>query len=351
MSAPRFTVLMPTHYRSDIIGLAIQSVLAQTEPSFELLVVGDGAEPGTAEAVMAIDDPRIRWFDFPKAPNFGYANRNRALREARGELVAFAADDDLMLPDHLERLGACFDDPAVLWAYSRALWVSADGIAGPDLTNLQLRDEREYFRIHGNTLAAGTVVYRASAFPSLEAWPEHIKEAGDWVMWKSLLDMYGVRGMQHVRQQTLLHFTAGRKDRRDSGFPLLAGYLDVAENASWWPEVLRPPTEDGESIQAACARAMRQHGWLDALRAAASQAVDRLALDHLAPRAAVEYPVAHRGAPLVTTPPTAQAEVEMLRATNTTLAHQLEAMRTSTIWRAAAPLRAVMHRLRGIRLP
>jgi GT2 family glycosyltransferase len=88
---PLFTVLMPTHYRPDIIGLAIQSVLDQTEPDFELLVVGDGPWPGTEEAVRAFDDPRIRWLKLPKAPNFGYANRNRALAEGRGELVVFDA--------------------------------------------------------------------------------------------------------------------------------------------------------------------------------------------------------------------------------------------------------------------
>ena len=347
MNAPRFTVLMPTHYRADIIGLAIESVLAQTETSFELLVVGDGAEAGTEEAVRAFDDPRVRWFDFPKAPNFGYANRNRALKEARGELVAFAADDDLMLPDHLERMGAAFADPSVQWAHSQALWVSADGIAGPDLTNLDLPDEREYFRVHGNTLAAGTVVYRASAFSGREAWPESIREAGDWVMWKTLLDLYGVRGLQTVRQTTLLHFTAGRKDRRDSGFDLLAGYLGVAEKVGWWPEALRPPVVDGETVQAAYLRAMRQPGWVDAVRSAAAQVVDRMALDYLAPRATVVYPIGReRWAARAVL-----AEVDALKSINASLVQQLEAMRSSTIWRATAPLRAVMHRLRGVRLP
>jgi glycosyltransferase involved in cell wall biosynthesis len=105
--SPRFTVLMPTHYRPDVIGFAIQSVLNQSETDFELFIVGDGARPETAAAVGRFTDPRIRWFDLPKTPGFGYVNRNIALRESRGELIAFAADDDLMSrPLGIARRGA-----------------------------------------------------------------------------------------------------------------------------------------------------------------------------------------------------------------------------------------------------
>ena len=132
---PRFSVLMPTHDRPHLIGFAIRSVLAQTRADLELLVVGDGAVDGTAAVVAGFGDPRIRWFDLPKGAGFGYANRNTALLAARGAIVAYAADDDIMLPDQLERLDAAFADPEVMFAYGQALWVSADGIMAPDLTN------------------------------------------------------------------------------------------------------------------------------------------------------------------------------------------------------------------------
>jgi len=342
--SPRFTVLMPTHYRPDIISYAIQSVLNQTEPDFELFIVGDGAGPDTAAAVGRFTDKRIRWFDLPKGVGFGYANRNVALREARGELVAFAADDDLMFPDHLELHGAALADPSMRWAYSRALWVSSDGIAAPDLTNLIFADERDYFT-NLNTLCAGCVVFRADAFSSREPVPENVPRGADWVMFKQLLASHGPAAMARIRAPTLLHFTAGRKENRHSDFAQLEAYLTIADRAAWWPEVLRPFIPSGTSPQAVYAEKLARPGEVASMREAALDVVDRIALNSLLS----QLRSVGRGEPGRQSGFRA-ADATDLAESNTALRAKLVALRSSTSWRLTRPLRALAAALARLRV-
>jgi glycosyltransferase involved in cell wall biosynthesis len=58
MPLPRVTVIIPTHNWSTVLPYAINSVLAQTMPDFELIVVGDACTDDSEQVVAAIKDPR-----------------------------------------------------------------------------------------------------------------------------------------------------------------------------------------------------------------------------------------------------------------------------------------------------
>lgn len=358
---------MPTNYRPDVIGYAIQSVLDQTEGDFELFVVGDGAKEGTKEAVRGFADPRIRWFDFEKAPGIGYPNRNRALRESRGRLIAFAADDNLMLPDHLARMARVFEDSAAMWAYATAFWVSNDGIAAPELINFDFADERADLRASKYVVPAEGVVYRASALPTRAAWPEDMLSAGDTALWNRIIDAKGEASMRRVPEATSLHFSALRKGHpRDSWSQLLLAYLMVADRAAWWPAILKPPIPDGETEQAVYARLIRQPGWTDAARLAAQDVVNRIALNHLAPRIRPAPEESNEGLTIAnlqrdlaqTRKETAnlrrdletlaelRRDLRAARKQNATQAKSLGRIEQSTSWRVTRPLRALGRLLR-----
>ena len=96
MSAPAFSVILPTVDRPELLREAVESVLAQSVPDFEVVVVGHGP-PGDAGLPA---DPRIRWVRLP-ARNGPAAARNVGLAEARGRNICFLDDDDLYTPDRL----------------------------------------------------------------------------------------------------------------------------------------------------------------------------------------------------------------------------------------------------------
>ncbi len=104
---PLVTVILPTFDHVDTLRCSIPTALAQTHANLELLVVCDGSPPAAHAIVaeFAVIDDRVRPFHFPKGPRNGEAHRHRLLLdEARGEWVFYLGDDDLWLPDHVERL-------------------------------------------------------------------------------------------------------------------------------------------------------------------------------------------------------------------------------------------------------
>jgi len=102
----RISVVIPTHNRAGLVQKALQSVLAQTYPVHEILVVDDGSTDGTREVVEGYSQSSAS----PKTPvRYTYqaqqgvaAARNRGVANSTGDWLAFLDSDDLWLPDKLD---------------------------------------------------------------------------------------------------------------------------------------------------------------------------------------------------------------------------------------------------------
>jgi glycosyltransferase involved in cell wall biosynthesis len=106
---------MPTRNRIEGLRQALASVDRQTFRDFDVWIVDDGSTDGTAEYLLegplreeypGIPSLNVRVNDRPAG---AAAARNRALAGVRGELIAFLDDDDVWLPDYLERQVATLD--------------------------------------------------------------------------------------------------------------------------------------------------------------------------------------------------------------------------------------------------
>lgn len=95
------SIVMPSYNTASYIEKSVQSVINQTYTNWELIIVDDCSTDNTDEVLSKIHDERIRYFKNDK--NSGAAvSRNKALREARGQWVAFLDSDDLWMPEKLE---------------------------------------------------------------------------------------------------------------------------------------------------------------------------------------------------------------------------------------------------------
>lgn len=104
--SPHVSVVIPALDVAEHIGDSIESVLAQTHPPYEVIVVVDGPDNATADAVAAFGEPvRMIRRETTEGPATA---RNRGIREARAGLIAFNDSDDVWLPEKLERQVAAF---------------------------------------------------------------------------------------------------------------------------------------------------------------------------------------------------------------------------------------------------
>jgi hypothetical protein len=335
--SPRFSVLLPTHNRADVLGFAIRSVLSQTEADFELLIVGDGCTDGTAGVVQNFTDRRIRWFDLPKAPGFGYKNRNVVLRQAQAELIACMTDDDLLLPDHLMRLRRALDDDAIEWVYSRPLWVSRDGVIIPVCTNLTNDDELHHMKTVELFIPTSCIAYRRACHDRYGMWPEHLASQGDRDLWIRILKPGPDRNHAFLPTPTAFHFLANwRLVESLENWPATGNFLRLARTCAWWPPCLKVRTSPDVSQQATIFEAIERGGetWIGELRWAVDRVIDRTALDHVL-----------KGLPqLVQERDAIAGERDAIAGERDAIAGERDAIMNSRTWRLTQPLRT-LHRL------
>jgi glycosyltransferase involved in cell wall biosynthesis len=135
----KISALIPTYNRRDFVQRAVRSILAQTVPVDEIIVVDDGSTDGTAEEVERAFGDRVR---VVRQVNQGVAAaRRRAILESKGEWVAFLDSDDEWTPDRNRILLQAIEKvPAdVAWIFGNTQDVMDTGLPVTQYEKLGLR--------------------------------------------------------------------------------------------------------------------------------------------------------------------------------------------------------------------
>lgn len=144
----RVSALIPTYNRRGHVLRAIDSVLAQTAPVDEIIVVDDGSTDGTADAISARYDGKVRLI---RQANTGVSGaRLRAIQEAAGEWIAFLDSDDEWFPDRQRQLLTALkqlpDDVVWLFGDMRVVTDKGEGNTFFQYYKLNLNDQLEIFK-------------------------------------------------------------------------------------------------------------------------------------------------------------------------------------------------------------
>ncbi len=128
----RVAFLMPVYNGAGYLRQAAGSVLEQSDPDLELIIVDDGSTDDTWQVACALadEDHRVKAF---RQPNIGQLGRfdllhQQAITETDADLLAFLGADDIAAPRRLEQQRQMFDDePELDVAFSEGLTIDGDG--------------------------------------------------------------------------------------------------------------------------------------------------------------------------------------------------------------------------------
>lgn len=133
----KVSAVITTHNRLECLKRAIDSVLTQTYPNIECIVVSDNSTDGTNEYCSSRKD--IKFISIPKEESHGgnYA-RNLGIKTARGKYVAFLDDDDYWFPNKIERQVALAIDKncECVYCLRRFEHISANGLVSRNETGI-----------------------------------------------------------------------------------------------------------------------------------------------------------------------------------------------------------------------
>ena len=150
------SVVIPLYNKAPYIERALKSVLAQTAPPAEIIVVDDGSTDGSGELVKALGAPGLR---LVRQENQGEGSaRNRGIKEAQGSLIAFLDADDAWEPRFLE---------VILDLRRRFPQAGAYATAYDSVTPGGRRRSRE-FRVLPEGVSAGLIT---DYFKAAKYWP------------------------------------------------------------------------------------------------------------------------------------------------------------------------------------
>jgi len=173
------SIIMPSYNTASFIEETIQSVLNQTYTNWELIIVDDCSTDNTDEVLENIKDSRIRYFKNDK--NSGAAvSRNKALREAKGQWIAYLDSDDLWMPEKLEKQIHFMETNGYAFSYTNYEEIDVNGNkTGVSITGPKKITKTGMF----NYCWPGclTVMFDANKIGLIQI--EDIKKNNDYAMW------------------------------------------------------------------------------------------------------------------------------------------------------------------------
>ena len=191
---PRVSVCIPSYNYAGYLSETLDSILAQTYPDYEIIVVDDGSKDDSqaiAEGYARRYPNKVRVFTHAGRVNKGIsATCNLAIEQARGEYMAWLGSDDAWYPDKLARQVDELDlKPGVGLTYSYADIVDSNGEKTGEKMGRDMTHDLLPMLVAGNFVPHLTAFHRRDCLEKTGYYDESLQYS-DWEMWLKMSNYY-----------------------------------------------------------------------------------------------------------------------------------------------------------------
>jgi glycosyltransferase involved in cell wall biosynthesis len=188
MSRELISIIIPTFNRALDLKRALQSVIDQTYPIWEVIVIDNFSEDCTEEIIRSFDDRRINYYKFFNDGNIA-RSRNFGIDRAIGEYIAFLDSDDWWKPEKLEVTMRFFASDVDFAYHDMFIVKKLDRLFYRKTSSRKLKNA-PFFNLlsHGNTICNSSVVVRSRVLDYIRGLPEdsELNACGDFDAWLQL---------------------------------------------------------------------------------------------------------------------------------------------------------------------
>ncbi len=224
---PNVSVIITTYQRSHLVAQAIESVLAQTYTDYEIIVVNDGSTDTIKEVLASFGEKITAIHQENKGVS---AARNTGIDAAKGRYIAFLDDDDLWLPNKLEKQIACLEsDPNIGLVYSDMLCFNEKGVF-PDTwakANPTPPVQQLWILFVRNFIPTPSVVVRRECLDKVSGFDETLTTCEDYDLWLRIIEKWSV----HFLNEPLVYYRRSANNSQSNEERQLVNWLCVKEKA------------------------------------------------------------------------------------------------------------------------
>lgn len=212
--------------------MRLESILRQTQQDFELILLDDASQDGSGEFLETfMERPGVRLIRNTENTGSPFAQWNRGMKEAKGDLIWIAESDDVADPQFLEILTGILDlQQSVGLAFCRSQRIDDAGAILPeDATADRSQFWQNDFQIDGRSIlrgplyvsnvivSASAVVFRRHLYEQAGPASTDLRLAGDWLQWCRMLLTSDIAYVSQPLSGSRIHTNTRRQGTTSSG--------------------------------------------------------------------------------------------------------------------------------------